>query len=242
MSGTVIGITTGRATNSQGRTNLRLPEDYVRALLRAGATPVLIPLGLSKPDLQALTERLDGILFSGGGDIHPSRYESQPHPMVDEVDEDRDRVEIEVARAAAREGKPFFGICRGLQVINVALGGSLYEDLLDQRPGSLRHQYYPERARDYLAHSVKVEPGSRLHEILAEPVVQVNSLHHQGVRRLASGLTPGAHAPDGLLESIELTGHPFGLAVQWHPECLPDDPAMHRLFKAFVEAAVNHRC
>lgn len=240
MTGPVIGITTGRFSNPQGRNYLRLPEDYVKALLRAGAIPVLIPLGLPGQGLLALIRMLDGVLFSGGGDIHPASYASQPHPLVDEVDPDRDRVEIELAQNAVRGEKPFFGICRGLQVINVALGGSLYEDILDQRTGALRHQYYPEKARDFLAHPINTEPGSRLSKIIDEPRVQVNSLHHQGIRRLADGLAPSAFAPDGLIEAFELPDHPYGLAVQWHPECLPDDPAMQRLFETFVQAAGNH--
>ena len=237
MSTPLIGITTYSFTNSSGQPQIALNQAYVFSLVHAGACPVLIPSALPEDILQALLPRLDGLLFSGGGDVRPERYRSQPHPLVTEVDENRDNVEIDLVKQAVQAGLPFLGVCRGLQVINVALGGSLYEDILDQRPGSLKHQNVSEHPRDYLAHSVQVQPGSYLEQILGSSAVQVNSLHHQGIRDLAPGLKATAHAPDGLVEAIELTDHPFGLAVQWHPECLQVHPSMQALFRAFVRAA-----
>jgi putative glutamine amidotransferase len=181
--------------------------------------------------------RLDGILFTGGGDVHPEQYGSQPHPLVDDVDSDRDRVEIHLLQRILGNGLPFFGICRGLQVINVALGGTLFEDILDQRPDSILHRYYPDWPRNHLAHGIQVEEGSRLGQILGESNLQVNSLHHQGIRELAAPLRASASASDGLVEAFELADHPFGLAVQWHPEWLQEHPPMQTLFRAFVQAA-----
>jgi putative glutamine amidotransferase len=158
---------------------------------------------------------------------------------VSSVDGDRDRVEIELLKGAVQRGLPFLGVCRGLQLVNVALGGGLYEDLLDQRPGSHRHDYFPEQPRDYLAHPVQVEPDSRLAQAAGEGELVVNSMHHQGIRGLAPGLRATACAPDGLIEAIELPEVPFGLAVQWHPECLLDQAPNRRLFQAFVQAASN---
>ena len=135
------------------------------------------------------------------------------------------------------KGKPFFGICRGAQVVNVALGGNLYTHIEDQHPDALKHDYYPDYPRNRLSHPVRVEEGSRLAGIVDEPVLQVNSLHHQGIKGLAPTLKPVAYAPDGIIEAVELSDHPFGLAVQWHPEWLTDQQPMRNLFKAFVDSA-----
>jgi putative glutamine amidotransferase len=236
LTAPLIGVSLGRRINPHGYSHLDLPEAYTRAIVRAGGWPVLVPLDLEEAALAGLLSRLDGVLLSGGGDVHPQRYRSRSHPLVAGVDPDRDRTEIALAHLAAGEGKPLFGICRGLQVINVALGGSLYEDLLDQYPQALQHSCFPDHPRDHLAHPVRVQPNTRLAGILGGPSSPVNSMHHQGIRDLAPGLQAAAFAPDGLVEAVELFGHPFGLAVQWHPECLQEHEPMQRLFRTFVEA------
>lgn len=237
MPSPLIGLTTYRHLNQYGLPLNSITEAYVRAVSEAGALPMLIPLGLAEKTLDALLARLDGIVFTGGGDVAPERYGSQPHTLVDDVDADRDRVEVHLLNRTLEQGLPFLGICRGLQVINVALGGTLFEDILDQRANSLKHQYYPNWPRSYLAHSVRVEEGSRLGQMLGLPTVQVNSLHHQGVRDLAAPLQATAFAPDGVIEAFELAGHPFGVAVQWHPEWLQEHPPMQSIFRTFVRAA-----
>jgi putative glutamine amidotransferase len=183
--------------------------------------------------------RLDGLLFSGGGDLDPATYGAPPHRLVAGVDLQRDAAELALARWASVEGRPLFGICRGLQVLNVALGGSLYADV-SQHPGAIRHTYSPGFPTDLRPHDVRVEPGTCLADLLGAPRVAVNSLHHQASQSLAPGLVAAAFAPDGLVEAVELPGHPFALAVQWHPECLPGAPEMQRLFAAFVAAAAAH--
>lgn len=233
----LIGLTSYHSLTKSGLPALTVVEAYVRAVAGAGGAPVVIPLGLDEKGLDELLARLDGVLFTGGGDIAPERYHSQPHPKVSEVDNDRDRVELYLVRQVAQQGKPFLGICRGIQVINVALGGSLYEDILDQHAGAIKHDYYPGLPRNYLAHTVSIQNGSSLARILGGDEVQVNSLHHQGVREAAPLLRPLAYAPDGILEAFELPDHPFGLAVQWHPEWLQEHEPMRRLFQAFVQAA-----
>ena len=237
MTRPLIGITTYRSLSRYSYPVISLTEAYVQALSLAGADPLLVPPGLPDKGMGSLLARLDGILFSGGGDIHPRFYGSQPHPLVTEVDEDRDRVEIALVGQAMQRGTPFLGICRGLQVVNVALGGSLYEDLLDQHPDALKHDCFPDQARDYLAHSISIEPGSKLAEVLGTLEVQVNSLHHQGIRKAAPDLRSTAHAPDGVIEAVEAPEHPFGLAVQWHPEWLQAHLVMRSLFERFVQAA-----
>lgn len=205
--------------------------------MQAGGVPVLIPSELDESDWMELYLRLDGILLSGGGDIAVERYNGLPHPRVDGVDEARDALEFGLLNSAIKEGKPFLGICRGSQVVNVGLGGTLYTHVEDQHPDALKHDYFPNFSRNRLSHPVRVEEGSRLAEIVGEPVLQVNSLHHQGIKDLAPRLKPIAYAPDGLIEAVELSDHPFGLAVQWHPEWLTDQQPTRNLFKAFVNSA-----
>jgi putative glutamine amidotransferase len=237
MNQPLIGITTYRTTNESHHPILALGENYVQAVAQAGALPVLVPLGLPDDQVNGILVRLDGILFSGGGDIEPAAFGMESVPEVKSVDPDRDRVEIRLVKTALSEGLPFLGICRGLQVINVALGGSLYTHIADQHPQALKHDYSPDWPRDHLPHAVRVEPDSRLAAILRMKNPKVNSLHHQGVCHLAPGLQAVAWAPDTLIEAVELPGHPFGLGVQWHPEWLTAHTSMRTLFHAFVEAA-----
>jgi putative glutamine amidotransferase len=233
----LIGLTTTRTTRRSNPASYGTNQPYAEAILRAGGMPVLIPNNLVVEDQDRLLSRLDGILLTGGYDIDPSFYGHPPHPRVEKPDAERDRLEMHLVSRASSSQQPFLGICRGLQVINVALGGSLYEHLPDQLPGNVHLENHA-RPRDFLAHLVAIPGGSRLAEILGEGERWVNSLHHQGVRRLAEGLQVTATAPDGLVEAIELPRHPFGLAVQWHPEELPNDSAMGKLFSTFVQACL----
>lgn len=211
-------------------------QSYVNAVMQAGGVPVLIPSMIHEDGWNALYARLDGILFSGGGDIAIERFSGDAHPRVDDVDLERDSVELKMLNAAAEDGKPFLGICRGCQVMNVALGGTLYTHIQDQLPNSLDHAY-PGNRRTVLVHEVKLEEGTRIAEVMSEPILQVNSLHHQGLKDIAPSLKVTGHAPDGLVEAIELPDHPFGIAVQWHPEWLTDQQPTRNLFRKFVEAA-----
>ncbi len=232
----LIGITTNDTTNSHGQPIVLLQQSYVKAILQAGGVPVLIPSLLANDGWDALYARLDGILFSGGGDIGLEHFTGDPHPRIDDVDPERDAVELNMLNAAASDGKPFLGICRGCQVMNVALGGTLYTHIPDQLPGALDHAY-PGNRRTTLVHQVKIEEGTHVAEIFGEPIIKVNSLHHQGLKDIAPALRVAGHAPDGLVEAIELPEHPFGLAVQWHPEWLTDQEGTRNLFKKFVDAA-----
>jgi len=198
--------------------------------------PVLIPSMLHNAGWDALYSRLDGVLFSGGGDFALEHARGDAHPRLTEVDPERDSVEIKFVQAAASDGKPFLGICRGAQAVNVALGGTLYTHIPDQLPNALDHSY-PGNLRTVLVHEVKIEEGTRIADILGEPIVKVNSLHHQGLKDIAPSLRVTGHAPDGLVESVELPDHPFGIAVQWHPEWLTDQQPTRNLFRKFVEAA-----
>lgn len=232
----VIGITTARGLSANSLPLISLDEAYVGAVLRASGIPLLVPLGLPDADLNRIITRLDGLLLSGGGDVHPAVYHSQEHPKVNEVDEDRDRVEIAIFQSAIEQRIPVFGICRGQQLINVAMGGSLYEDIPAQHPNAIEHTCFPAKPRDFPAHPVEIDPGSRLASILGTRRIKVNSLHHQAIRKLASGLVSTAEAPDGIVEAVEMKDYPFGLAVQWHPEWMQDHLAMRALVRAFIDA------
>lgn len=221
-----------------------MSQRYVLVLAAAGAVPSLVPL-LDEGTLRAAYEELDGVFLPGGADIDPATYGRDPHPLCDRTDRERDRVELLLAAWAIADGKPVLGVCRGLQLINVAAGGTLYQDLAEQYEGAIKHDYFPfsgGHSRDHLAHAVRLEPGSRLARILSVGEMQVNSMHHQGIRALGSGLVATAHAPDGLIEGIEGTDDRFLLAVQWHPEALTDaDSRSRRLFAAFIEASASYR-
>jgi putative glutamine amidotransferase len=215
-----------------------LMPTYTAAVSAAGGIPVLIPLGLSEDDLLALFERLDGVLLPGGGDVDPEEYGGRMDVTVWGIDPDRDRTELFLARAAVDRHKPLLAICRGIQVFNVALGGTLWEDIPTLVPGALPHDLGNDHPRHHLAHTVAVEPGTRLAAQLEQAETWVNSLHHQAVRDVAPGLVVSAVAPDGIIEAAEVPGHPYAIGVQWHPENLaPGDPAMQRLFRGLVEAA-----
>jgi putative glutamine amidotransferase len=237
MTAALIGITTAHMPHPEGLPMVAVQESYVRSVLNAGGVPLLIPLGLQFSDLQVILERVDGILLTGGGDLDPQRFGGEAHPTIHQVDPDRDEVEIHLVDESVRLRKPFLGICRGIQVINVAFGGSLYTDISSQRPNSLAHEWVPGRPWSHLTHSIRVEEGSRLAQILGGTHFEVNSLHHQAISRLEHSFQATAYASDGVIEAIELPEHPFGIAVQWHPEWLQDHPPMRALFSAFVQAA-----
>lgn len=236
----LIGCTTYRKISDQTPpiNLLGLMPSYLDAIVAAGGVPVMIPLGLSDDDIGDIIQQMDGVLLPGGGDIEPSVYRGNGHPTVSGIDEDRDRVEFVVARTAVAQQKPLLAICRGLQVLNVALGGSLWEDVEQLMPQAMHHEFVNTHPRNYLAHDVTIEPDSLLARQLDRTETAVNSLHHQGIRQLADALRPTAVAPDGLIEGAEVIGHPYAVGVQWHPENLVHNaPHMLGLFRGLVEAA-----
>lgn len=232
----LIGITTNQSTNVNGHPTVMLMQSYINAIMQAGGVPVLIPSMIHNDGWDALYSRLDGVLFSGGGDIAHEHFSGEPHPRVYDVEPERDSIELKMIQASVSDGKPFLGICRGAQLVNVGLGGTLYTHIPDQLPNALDHAY-PGYLRTVLVHEVKIEEGTRIAEALGEPIVKVNSLHHQGLKDIAPPLRVTGHAPDGLVEAVELPDHPFGIAVQWHPEWLTDQEVTRNLFRKFVEAA-----
>ncbi|CAN5790251.1 gamma-glutamyl-gamma-aminobutyrate hydrolase family protein [soil metagenome] len=218
---------------------------YFLALTAVGALPWMVPLLSDDPDtLRGIYDRLDGVFIAGGVDMHPESYGEEVHELCGRTDPPRDTVELLFARWALEEGKPILGVCRGMQVINVAAGGSLYQDCGEQFSGSIKHDYFPNAgfARDHLAHEIEMEAGTRLRGIYGSGTALVNSMHHQGIRTMGAGLRSSAYAPDGLIEALEDDGeHRFAIGVQWHPEMLIDtDAPTRRLFATFVQSAVAY--
>jgi putative glutamine amidotransferase len=234
----LIGITGGLVDSSAGVPVCQLGQAYVTAVQRAGGIPLVIPVGIEGSALATQLSRLDGVLLSGGGDIDPLLFNGAPHPKVYGISPERDAMEIALVKMALEMEKPLLAICRGIQVLNVALGGGLYTHIQDQVEHSLKHDWFPKFPRDKLAHTVSLTCESQLDQIYDADEIRVNSLHHQGISRVGEGLTATAFAPDGLVEGLEVKGSSFALGVQWHPECLPDDPGSQQLFRAFIQACL----
>ncbi len=213
---------------------------YTDAVLAAGGTPVLLPITTDKTHLSGLLDRLDGLVLVGGGDIDPRRYGQEVvEGNVYGIDEDRDEMEIYLGCEALARNMPILAICRGHQVLNVAMGGTLWQDVKEMMPNGIQHSWFGEnRPRNETPHSVTISAESKLASILGTTEALVNSIHHQGVDTLAEGLVPTAYAPDGLIEAYELPGDQFVVGVQWHPEAIVHDlPAQRGLFEGLVKAA-----
>ncbi len=215
-------------------------QTYIRTLENLGALPVMIPLQMSEATLRGIFERLDGLFLPGGEDIDPSQYGAERHPQLGATDQERDRTELLMTQWALEAGMPVLGVCRGVQVINVVCGGTLYQDLHSQRPDLEKHDYFPPTFERYrVTHQVAVEADSRLAQALGA-VHEVNSMHHQGIDQLGGGLRVVARADDGLPEALEMPLLPFVVGVQWHPEELAKtDQHSSTLFYDFIAAAAD---
>jgi putative glutamine amidotransferase len=216
-------------------------QSYVRALAAAGCAPVLIPILDDDDRLRAIYRRLDGIVFPGGADVAPQEYGEEPIGDLNLVEPLRDRTELTLARWAFADDLPTLGICRGQQLLNVALGGSLYQDLRHQGVTQVEHSDADGRARTALIHRVRLDPDSRLAQLIDETSIDVNSLHHQAVKTVAPQLRATGTSEDGVIESLESEDRRFLIAVQWHPEEIANVPWVQRLFAGFVRAALGSR-
>jgi putative glutamine amidotransferase len=230
----LIALIATRQTHLKRAPTYEIPQAYLDAILTAGGLPMLLSTSLSITALPELVNRFDGFVLSGGGDVDPALYGGHLDATVHSIDPERDAFERALIPLVLQADKPLLAICRGAQILNVVLGGSLYEDIPSSLPAALRHDWYPDIPRDYLAHTVEIEPGSRLAEILGTRELRTNSLHHQAIRQPAPALEVVAHAEDGVIEAVELPVKRFAIGVQWHPECLPNEPAMQKLFKGFI--------
>lgn len=235
MDKPIVGIGADVGVSETGRERAFNYLSYVDSLRRAGAVPVLIP---PQPEnAEELLDQLDGVVLAGGYDCDPTLYGEDPHPSCETMDCRRQDNDLALARVAREKGVPMLGICLGAQVMNVAAGGNLFQDILSQIDGAINHASEPEnRSR----HDVSIEPQTRLAAILGNRQFNVNSSHHQSVREAGRGLRVAAKAPDGVIEAVEDPQHPFYVGVQWHPEDMAGERSATKLFETFVEAARNH--
>jgi len=228
----LIGIGSDVAHKDGQRDRAFVYTTYVDSLRRAGAVPVLIP---PQPEnARELIEDLDGLLLAGGDDCDPAVYGETPHPSVEPMDPRRQANDFTLARAARERGIPTLGICLGVQVMNVAAGGTLIQDIASSIDTEIDHASEP---TDRHRHEVFIEANTHLANILGARELNVNSSHHQAIGRVAENLRVTAHAPDGVVEGLEDPAHPFYVGVQWHPEDLAREESASALFGAFVEAA-----
>lgn len=232
MTRPAVAVTLTYAKDSPER--FQLHRNYVRSVERAGALPLLVGAGRPE-DAQLILDRVQGLLLTGGSDIDPSLFGQVRHPSIKRVVRERDLFEIALAQEAVQRDLPVLAICRGQQVLNVALGGTLYQDV-SEVPGAIQHK--SETARDETSHEVDLAPGSRLRAILGEPRMAVNSFHHQAVHDVGRDLVVSARCPvDGIIEGLEAPGQRFTVAVQWHPEDFVErSTAFEPLFAAWIEA------
>lgn len=229
----VIGITPLFDNNFH---NIWMLPDYIRAVREAGGAPMLLTPEASEDELEEIVTFCDGFLFTGGQDISPSVYGQEASALCGETSPERDGLETRLLSRLLTRDKPVLGICRGVQLLNVCLGGDLYQDLPSERPGCPVHKQ--KKPYDRPCHDVRIRPDSLLCRCLeGRTELRVNSLHHQAVRRTPPNVLPCAFSPDGLIEGIELPGKRFFLAVQWHPEHLPKNDPSRALFRCLVTAA-----
>jgi putative glutamine amidotransferase len=234
----LIGVTGHRPTGESGpRGTVVAKEAYLAAVLAAGGLPVVLAPVDTQEEIEAVLDAVDGLLFTGGQDVDPARFGQTLLNQTVKTEPDRDAFELPLMRGAIARDLPVLAVCRGCQVLNVALGGTLWQDLPAQRPGGLPHRQ--EGPRDAVTHAVRVEPGSLLARVMGdEHTLPTNTFHHQAARDVPPGLAVSATATDGTVEALEAPQKSFVLGVQWHPEDLVPARAAHRrLFQALVDAA-----
>ncbi len=236
----IIGIPMQTQNTSDAFWVMRKP--YVDALRNAGAIPWVIPLLADDPEtLREIFDRLDGLFLAGGADVSPTRYGEAAKPYLGATDPERDAVETAFVRMSLDARLPIFAVCRGLQLLNVACGGSLHQDIRAEVPAAIKHDYFAAdlHIRTACVHDIAVKAGTRIADIFGSASLSVNSMHHQAIKELAPNLIASAFAPDGIIEAVEAKAS-FAIGVQWHPEELAaTDPAMRRLFEAFTAAATE---
>lgn len=232
----IIGIT---AEIRHG--NYFLPPIYSNVVIQSGGIPLLIPL-IPDGDIEEVCQGIDGLLVTGGEDIDPAYYGQEPHVDLGKITPHLDRMEYSLVTEILKQDKPYVGICRGLHMLNVVCGGSLYQSIHTERVEPVI-QHKQKAPRTHRSHSVKLEKESRLFDLLREEEFKVNSFHHQACKQIGDSLKVVAHANDGIVEGVESKEHTFVFGVQWHPEefAWDGDEASKRLFKAYIDAAIERR-
>ncbi|MBX7247071.1 MAG: gamma-glutamyl-gamma-aminobutyrate hydrolase family protein [Candidatus Sumerlaeaceae bacterium] len=232
----IIGINGNVGQSDYEASTLSVRSTYVDAVLKAGGTPVMLPPIPDREAMLAQVEACAGFIFIGGPDIDPARYGEKPHPTISRLPERRESYDFALIEEAIRQRKPFLAICLGCQQVNVALGGSLIQDIYSDVDTQVQHTI--KQAPYLLRHDVKVEAGSMLGDLLGVDGLSTNSAHHQAIKQPGKGLRVVARcAADGIVEACELENYPYGLAIQWHPEYLVAEPLHLKLFEGLVRAA-----
>lgn len=227
----IIGIT---MTTNNGQYCIN--EAYVKSIIQAGGIPLMIPFGVES-DAEQLLEGIDGLLLTGGVDVHPHFYDEEPHIKIGDIMLERDEVELELTEAALKKTMPIFGICRGFQLLNVALGGTLYQDINSQYEHTpILHKQNARRKE--ASHFIEIMKGSRLYEMIGKEKIAVNSFHHQALKKVPDSFEITAKASDGMIEAFEMKDYPYCVGVQWHPEemAIAEDEHAIKLFKSFIDA------
>ena len=234
MKKPLIGLTPAHDIESG---DVKARPTYMQALKAAGAIPVVMPLVTSEEDLKQLSQELDGFLFTGGPDVHPFLFGEETQAHCGNVSPARDQMELSMLPMIMELRKPVLGICRGIQVLNIALGGNIWQDIPSQVTREFPLAHSQPFHYDMPCHTVSLTKGSHLAQISGSSSIEVNSMHHQAVKDVASGLIASAYSTDHLIEAVEMPGYPFFIGVQWHPEYLWEKKTeAFRLFQTFVNA------
>lgn len=233
----IIGITTEIKEDGC----YMMPPVYANAIIQAGGIPILIPL-LPEEDIEELSKRLDGLFVTGGEDIDPSYYNEVPHVHLKQITPQLDEMEYKLIQKMLDLDKPYIGVCRGLHMLNIVRGGSLYQSIHSQREEPVM-QHLQKAIRTHRSHPVKLVKDSRLYSLLQEEEFRVNSFHHQAVHEVGKGLNIIAKATDGIIECVESKDHRFVFGFQWHPEefAVNGDEPSKRIFKAYIDAAIERK-
>lgn len=229
----VIGITSS-TVNHNNIPSINLHERYIHSVIQAGGIPAVIPTGTEEGMAEVWCSICNGIILSSGEDVDPYSYQAEPDPKIQKTNGKRDKLEMELVKNAQKQTKPILAICRGITMLNAALGGTVIQDIETHKSNTINH--YQQAARPEPTHEVQIDNQSRLYQIFNRSKIRVNSMHHQAIDQIAPDLKPVAFAPDGVIEAVEGVDETSLLwGIQWHPEEMAsEDPSMVELFKEFV--------
>lgn len=236
MNKPIIGIPAEWVDDKAGSATYQSRQKDIQAIISAGGIPLLLPAIIPLDEIPGLVRWFDGFYLAGGGDIEPALFGGADHERVYGINQERDAFELALVREVIDRDKPLLTVCRGMQVLNVACGGTLYVDIESLIPGADKHDWWPKYQRDKLVHDLSVTPGSRLAEILGVNFARTNSLHHQAVNQVGDGLRSVAFALDGVIEALEHPGKRFVVGVQWHPEWLQNLEPMRAIYRQFIQS------
>ena len=237
---TIIGVIASPLSEGREQSDRNVvTNSYLNAVSLGGGTPIILPITADKEQMDASLDLCDGILFCGGIDVNPLLYHQTPHLLLGACNMEYDCFQITIMKKVLERNMPMLAICRGIQLLNVVRGGSLYQDVTLQPKEAMRHMQ-KEEDRSRPSHKVQIMEGTVLSKIFRSEVL-TNSYHHQSVKDLGEGLIVSAKAEDDTIEAIEMADHPFQIGVQWHPECMvQSSPSMRELFREFVNASKNY--